>query len=124
MKVLPQGMALNKWVFGEVSPGISLGHMGGKKEFWRGGSVSVQAKWARAQVGGRGNGMEKEDSRTLKRKVTEEEGRALSLETVQENEGGIRDRFADVPVMASTQTEVCGEEGQCPSLGVGVGDVG
>lgn len=62
--------------------------------------------------------MEKEDARTFKRKVTEEEGWALSLETVQENEGGIRDQFADVPVMATTQTEVCGEEGQCPCLGV------
>lgn len=85
--------------------------MGGEEEFWRGGSVSVQAKWARAQGGGRGNWMEKEDSRTLKRKVTEEEGRALSWETVPESEGGIRDGFADVPVMASAQTELCGEEG-------------
>lgn len=69
------------------------------------------SKVGKGPGGGRGNRMEKEDSRTLKRKVTEEEGRALRWDTVLEREGGIRDGFADVPVTASTQTELCGEEG-------------
>lgn len=50
--------------------------------------------------------MEKTDSRTLKRKMTEEKGWALSLGTVQESEGGITDLFSAVPMMASTQMDM------------------
>lgn len=110
-KVLQQGTALNKWVFGEVSPWHSFGTHGREKGILVRRLCQRPSKVGEGQGGGRGNCMEKEDSRTLKRKVTEEEGRALHWETVPESEGGIRDRFSDVSVMASTQTEVCGEEG-------------
>lgn len=54
--------------------------------------------------------MGKTDSRTLKRKMAEEEGRALSLETVQDSEGGTKGLFSDVPVMAWTQLRCVGRK--------------